>query len=101
VSLDDAGGDAFHEVAMSTPTPPRFEDPFLVAEVERALEPYRELLSPDELAWARDALALEVLEDDELRRLLAAAHPRAVDVSGERVMPWLESLATPPIEDVG
>ncbi|MBM4375664.1 MAG: hypothetical protein FJ095_11315 [Deltaproteobacteria bacterium] len=86
---------------MSSSKVPCLEDPFLVVEVERALAPYRELLSPTELAWAQEALVLEVLEDAELRRLVAAAHPRAVDASGERVMHWLEALVATPREETG
>jgi hypothetical protein len=41
----------------------------------------------------RTRLAEELLEHGELQRLLAAAYPREVDESGERVKEWLRTTA--------
>lgn len=76
---------------MSLPERSPATDSFLRDEVERALAPYDALLDEDERAWLREALATEVVEDEELRMLLHAAHPRVVDESGERIVPWHEA----------
>ena len=74
---------------MGSPEHPFLSDEFVAAEIARALAPFHGLLDPEELAWMRDALAAELAEDAELHGLLSAVHPGAVDLSGERLKPWL------------
>jgi hypothetical protein len=73
---------------------PLLDDPFVAAEIERALAPLAAGLSPEELAWSRERLAEMLAEDAELRGLLSAAHPRTVEQSGERLRLGLVAPAT-------
>jgi hypothetical protein len=68
-------------------TEPRPEDPFVAAEIEQALAPFRDALAPEDLAWLREELARILADDPEARAALHGAHPRVVDESGERVQP--------------
>ena len=64
---------------------PLLDDPFVVAQLERALEPFVDQLDTDELAWMREQLARTLVEDEQARALLMGAHPRNVDHSGDQV----------------
>jgi hypothetical protein len=75
---------------MTSPEHPFLSEPFLVSELERALAACAPVVEPEHLAWFREALATELAEDPELRVLLAYAHPTCIDVSGERLAPWVE-----------
>jgi hypothetical protein len=68
-------------------THPLLSDPFVAAEIDRALQPYAAALAPEDLAWARDRLAELLEEDDAAHELLDAAYPRTVERSGEQVRP--------------
>lgn len=57
------------------------ERAWLEAEVDLALEPFREILPDAELAFMREQLLAGA--DDELAPLVRAAAPREVDESGE------------------
>jgi len=66
-------------------TSPLLDDPFVLAQVERALEPFVDRLDADELAWMREQLARTMVDDEQARALLMGAHPRDVESSGEQV----------------
>jgi hypothetical protein len=72
---------------------PLLDDPFVAAEIDRALAAYAMRLSLDDLAWAREQLAALLADHPEARDLLAAAHPRQVDESGERLRPGIVAPA--------
>ncbi|MBM4356788.1 MAG: hypothetical protein FJ096_01635 [Deltaproteobacteria bacterium] len=76
---------------MASPEHPFLSEPFIASEIERALAGVAALLDPVEFHWLREALATELAEDAELRALLADTQAKSVDVSGERLVPWLES----------
>ena len=72
---------------------PLLDDPFVAAEIDAAVAPYASLLSAEELAWLRDALALQLAEEES--DTLQGARPHAdVDDSGERVRLGVTSNAT-------
>jgi hypothetical protein len=64
---------------------PLLDDPFALAQIERALEPFIDRIDADELAWMRQELARILVEDEHARALLMGAHPRDVESSGEQV----------------
>ncbi|MBI4702875.1 MAG: hypothetical protein HY744_17295 [Deltaproteobacteria bacterium] len=66
---------------------PLLEDPFVAAQLEAAIAPYRGKLPLADLEWMREQLALLLDEDPAARAALAGAYPRQVDESGERVRP--------------
>jgi hypothetical protein len=66
---------------------PLLEDPFVAAEIDQALAPFRDALSPEDVDWLRTELARILAEDPAAREALRGAHPRVVDESGERVQP--------------
>ncbi|MCC6556829.1 MAG: hypothetical protein IT372_28060 [Polyangiaceae bacterium] len=67
------------------------EDPFLEAELDRALEPYRDLMSPEMLEHYRELLGDLLTTHPEGKRLLERARPRrAPDKSGQRVKEGFE-----------
>jgi len=72
---------------------PLLDDPFVAAEIDRALAVYASRLPTADLAWARDQLAALLADNPEARELLAAAHPRQVDESGERLRPGIAAPA--------
>ena len=78
---------------MPTSEHPFLSEPFLAEEIDRAIASVAHLLGPDDIEWLREALATELVEDGELQELLAKAYPRRIDVSGERLVPWLEAQA--------
>lgn len=66
------------------PMPQPEEDPALRAELERALEPYRELLPPEMLQHFRETLADALTTHPVAARLLERVRPQPVVVaSGE------------------
>jgi len=86
---------------MESPEHPFLSDAFVASEIDRALAPFSGVLDASELAWMRAALAAELAEDGELQGLLAAVHPSTIDVSGERLRPWLELVAAVEAREVG
>jgi len=62
---------------------PLLEDPWIAAQVEAAVAPYRGRLSDAEVAWMRDQLAETLASDDKAALLLRRARPVQVEVSGE------------------
>jgi hypothetical protein len=66
-------------------TNPLLDDAFVLAQIERALEPFIGRLDADELSWMREQLARTMVEDEQARALLLGAHPRTVETSGEQL----------------
>lgn len=63
---------------------PLLEDPWIRARIDAAVAPYRNLVSPDDLAFMRDELAEVLVRDERAARTLRRAKPREdVDASGE------------------
>lgn len=63
---------------------PLLDDPWIKARIESALAPYRDLVSPDDLAFMRDELAELLVRDTHAARTLRRAMPREnIDASGE------------------
>ena len=60
------------------------DDPWIKARIEAAVAPYRNLVSPDDLAFMRDELAEMLVRDERAARMLRRARPREdIDASGE------------------
>ena len=59
------------------------EDPWTLAQVDAAVAPYAGRLPASDLKWMRDQLLQALRSDRDTARALRAAHPRAVDQSGE------------------
>ena len=77
------------------PIPEPGEDPALRAELERALEPYREVLPPEMLQHFRETLADALTTHPVAARLLERVRPPpVVDASGE-----LERAGAPAASD--
>jgi hypothetical protein len=66
---------------------------YLDREVEIALEPYRALLSEEDVAFMRVALRENLVQDEALRVATLAAKPRAIDVSDVQPVPGAKRLA--------
>ena len=63
---------------------PLLDDPWIKARIEAAIAPYRNLVSPDDLAFMRDELAELLVRDVHAARALRRAKPREdIDASGE------------------
>jgi hypothetical protein len=63
---------------------PLLDDPWIKARIESAIAPYRNFVSPDDLAFMRDELAELLVRDVHAARTLRRAKPRDdVDASGE------------------
>jgi len=63
---------------------PLLDDPWIKARIESAIDPYRNLVSPDDLDFMRDELAELLVRDIHAARTLRRAKPREnVDASGE------------------
>jgi hypothetical protein len=58
-------------------------DPWVAAQIERALAPYAGRVSAEELEWMREQLVATLREDEGAAQLLRRAHPRVVEESGE------------------
>ena len=78
-------------------------DPALEAELDRALEPYRDLLEPDLLAAMRETLADALTTHPVGSRLLARVRPPpTVARSGDVEAAGVEAAAVaPPKDEVG
>jgi hypothetical protein len=61
-------------------------DPIVVAWIDEAVQPWLSVLETDELKWLRQQLAAMLEDEPRARALLHRAHPRSVDVSGERMI---------------
>lgn len=61
---------------------PLLADPWIAAQIDEAVAPYRGRLPEAELAWMRDQLAEVLASDEAAARVLRRAHPRPVDASG-------------------
>jgi hypothetical protein len=63
---------------------PLLDDPWIAARIDSAVAPYRDLVSPDDIAFMRDELAELLVRDIHAARALRRAKPREnVDASGE------------------
>lgn len=60
------------------------KDPFVAQQVQDAVAPFVGRLSEADIAWMRAQLAQLLVDDPEVAAALKGAHPRNVDVSGER-----------------
>jgi hypothetical protein len=58
-------------------------NPWVVAQIEKAVAPYVGKLSADDVAWMREQLAETLTHDEHASAVLRAAVPRVVDESGE------------------
>ena len=70
---------------------PLLEDDFAARAIEDAVAPFEGLLLVEDRDWLRGQLLSLLHEDDELRALLRAAHPRSVDSSGEQLQPLVDA----------
>lgn len=59
------------------------DDPWLTAQIDAAVAPYKERLSEGEIAWMRQQLAEVLAGDPKASRLVRRARPISVDESGE------------------
>jgi hypothetical protein len=62
---------------------PSLSDPWIAAQVDAAVEPYRRRLPPSELDWMRDQLAETLTSDERAQKLLRRVCAGVVDKSGE------------------
>ena len=76
-TLGDAEPDASSEGTMTNPPLDESDDPHLDAEVERALAPYRDLLSDEQLAGMKDMLEHALTTHPVGAALLDRTRPRA------------------------
>lgn len=58
-------------------------DPWIAAQIDEVVAPYKGLLTPEDIAWMRDQLAQILATDETAAALLRGARPREVDQSGE------------------
>jgi hypothetical protein len=75
---------------MDSTPPSEPEDPFIEAQIERALAPYRRLLPPEDLAYFRDELLLIMETHPAVFRLVDRMRGRDVESSGK-----VDRFATP------
>jgi hypothetical protein len=59
-------------------------NPFVRAVLDDALAPFASRLPAEDLVWLEQQLAWRLEHDPEVLALLQGAHPRAIDISGER-----------------
>ncbi len=59
------------------------DDPWLTAQIDAAVAPYRDRLSEGEIAWMREQLAEVLAGDAKAAKLARRARPISVDSSGE------------------
>ena len=59
------------------------DDPWLTAQIDAAVAPYRDRLSEGEIAWMRQQLAEVLTGDPKAAKLARRARPITVDESGE------------------
>lgn len=63
---------------------PLLDDPWIKARIDKAVAPYRHLVSPEDFAFLQDELAEVLVRDEHAARALRRARPRDdVDASGE------------------
>jgi hypothetical protein len=62
---------------------PLLSDPWIAAQVDAAVEPYRRRLPPSEVEWMRDQLAETLSSDVRAQKLLGRVRAGVVDRSGE------------------
>ena len=60
-----------------------FADPWLIAQIDAAVAPYRDRLSEEEVAWMREQLAEVLAADPVASTLVRRSRPITVDESGE------------------
>ena len=58
-------------------------DPWIAAQIDEVVAPYKALLPPADLAWMREQLAQILAADETAALLLRGARPREVEESGE------------------
>jgi hypothetical protein len=61
---------------------PLLADPWIAAQIDQAVAPYRGRLPASEVAWMREQLAEVLASDESAARVLRRAHPHPVDESG-------------------
>ncbi len=59
------------------------DDPWLTAQIDAAVAPYKDRLSEGEIAWMREQLAEVLAGDPGAAKLIRRARPITVDQSGE------------------
>jgi hypothetical protein len=64
---------------------PLLSDPWIAAQVDAAVAPYRRRLPPSEVEWMRDQLAETLSSDERAQKLLRRVRAGVVDESGEVV----------------
>ncbi len=62
---------------------PLLSDPFVVAQIDAAVAPYKGRLSEGEIAWMRERLAETLDKDPRAAKLLHRSRPVKVEQSGE------------------
>jgi hypothetical protein len=74
---------------------PLLDDPWIKARIDAAVAPYRNIVSPDDLAFLRDELAEVLVRDERAARALRRARPRDdVDASGEAYVGRMDAVPT-------
>jgi hypothetical protein len=63
--------------------PDSTDDPWLTAQIDAAVAPYKDRLSEAEIAWMREQLAEVLAGDPSASTLVRRARPITVDESGE------------------
>lgn len=71
-------------------------DPVIEARVERAIAPYKELLSAEDLEFMKDTLRLHLASNPEVAPLVDRLRQRVVASSGERPSPGADPAAEDP-----
>jgi hypothetical protein len=67
--------------------PQLLEDAFVARAIDDAVAPFAGLLLVEDRDWLRGQILALLEQDEQLGRLLRAAHPRSVDASGEQLQP--------------
>jgi hypothetical protein len=62
---------------------PLLSDPWIAAQVDAAVEPYRRRLPAAEIEWMRDQLAETLSSNERAQKLLRRVRAGVVDRSGE------------------
>ncbi len=62
---------------------PLLSDPWIAAQVDAAVEPYRRRLPLSEIEWMRDQLAETLSSDERAQKLLHRVRAGVADKSGE------------------
>lgn len=72
-------------------------DPWTVARVDASLARYAHMMTPVQLAWAREQMFEQLANDEHALRTLRRAHPREGDESGDVGWPALGDEDTPAV----